>query len=91
VQAAATRYRRSQVRVELSADEQRIFEAVVKPGQVTQDGSVEREIERLRSEIARAEGMLANEKFTGNAPADVVEAEREKLERYRRELEALSG
>ena len=35
--------------------------------------------------------MLANEKFVGNAPAHVVEAEREKLDRYRRELDALGG
>ena len=56
---------------------------------MTQDGSVEREVERLKKEIARAEGMLANERFTANAPADVVAAEREKLERYRRELEEL--
>ena len=49
------------------------------------------EIERLRKEIARAEGMLANERFVANAPAEVVEAEREKLERYRRELDALDS
>ena len=78
------------MRIELSEDETRIFEAVVKPGQVTQDGGVEHEVERLRKEIARAEGMLANERFTDNAPAEVVDAEREKLERYRRELEALT-
>ena len=65
VQTAATRYRRSQVRIELSDDEARIFDAVVKPGQVTQDGGVEREVERLKKEIARAEGMLANERFVG--------------------------
>ena len=35
--------------------------------------------------------MLANDRFTSNAPAEVVEAEREKLERYRRELDAISG
>ena len=67
----------------------RIFDAVVKPGQVTQDGGVEREVERLQKEIARAEGMLANERFVANAPADVVAAEQTKLERYRRELEEL--
>jgi valyl-tRNA synthetase len=35
--------------------------------------------------------MLSNERFVDRAPADVVQAEREKLERYRRELEALGG
>ncbi len=53
------------------------------------DGNRDAEVERLRGEIARAEGMLANERFVANAPAAVVDAEREKLERYRRELEAL--
>ena len=75
---------------QLSEDEQRIFEAVVKPGQVTQDGSVERERERLQKEIARAEGMLANPGFIANAPRDVVAAEQAKLERYRQELEELA-
>ena len=35
--------------------------------------------------------MLANERFTSKAPAEVVEAERQKLERYRRELDAISN
>jgi valyl-tRNA synthetase len=35
--------------------------------------------------------MLANERFVKNAPAAVVDAEREKLERYRQELAALGG
>jgi valyl-tRNA synthetase len=35
--------------------------------------------------------MLGNERFVSNAPPHVVEAEREKLERYRRELDALGG
>ena len=34
--------------------------------------------------------MLANDNFVANAPAKVVEAEREKLARYRRELDAIS-
>ena len=55
------------------------------------DGNADAEVERLRKEIARAEGMLANERFTSKAPAEVVEAEREKLERYRRELDAISN
>jgi valyl-tRNA synthetase len=33
--------------------------------------------------------MLGNERFVAKAPTDVVDAEREKLARYRRELEAL--
>jgi valyl-tRNA synthetase len=45
----------------------------------------------LESEVARAEGKLANEKFVARAPAEVVEAEREKLAAYRNELEQLQG
>ncbi len=88
---AAAIFRRSGVRVELEGDADRIFEAVVRPGRVKADGNVEVERERLRGEIARAEGMLANERFTGKAPPEVVEAERDKLERYRRELDALGS
>ena len=52
-------------------------------------GDPQAEIDRLEGEVARAEGMLANERFTSKAPPEVVEAERDKLERYRRELDAL--
>jgi valyl-tRNA synthetase len=44
----------------------------------------------LRAEVARAEGKLGNEKFVARAPAEVVEEEREKLARYRAELEELA-
>jgi valyl-tRNA synthetase len=44
---------------------------------------------RLEGEIKRAEGKLGNEKFVAKAPAHLVEAERDKLERLRAELEAL--
>jgi valyl-tRNA synthetase len=44
---------------------------------------------KLEQEIARAEGKLANQGFVDKAPAAVVEAEREKLERLKRELEEL--
>jgi valyl-tRNA synthetase len=47
--------------------------------------------ERLRDEVERAERKLANDGFVSNAPADVVEAEREKLSSYRAELEELEG
>jgi len=46
--------------------------------------------EELRSEVARAEGKLSNEGFVSRAPAEVVEEEREKLDRYRAELEELT-
>jgi valyl-tRNA synthetase len=90
VKAAAERFRRSGVMPSLDGDEERIFNAVVKPERLPQrDGDVEGERERLHGEIGRAEAMLANERFVANAPAAVVEAEREKLERYRRELDAI--
>jgi valyl-tRNA synthetase len=44
----------------------------------------------LLKEVARAEGKLENEKFVAKAPAEVVEEERGKLERYRAELAELS-
>jgi valyl-tRNA synthetase len=92
VQEAAAIYRRSGVAVELGTeDERRIFEAVVRPGRGQRAGDVEAERERLRKEVARAEQMLANERFVANAPGHVVEAEREKLARYRRELDALGS
>ncbi len=46
--------------------------------------------EELRSEVKRGEGKLGNERFVERAPAEVVEEERRKLERYRAELEELS-
>src|SRR5215213_8932120 len=92
VQEAATIFRRSGVLARLEGDEKRIFDAVVKPDRapVAGNGNVEQERERLLKEIARAERQLANERFVDKAPADVVAAEREKLERYRRELAAIS-
>jgi valyl-tRNA synthetase len=92
VQEAAQIFRRSGVQVELASDdERRIFAAVVRPERARTDGNREAEIERLRGEVARAEKMLANERFVASAPAHVVNAEREKLERYRRELAALEA
>jgi valyl-tRNA synthetase len=91
VQTAATIFRRSGVLGELEGDEERIFQAVVRPERVRANGDPSAEIERLQGEVARAERMLANDSFVSNAPADVVEAEREKLERYKRELDVLAG
>jgi valyl-tRNA synthetase len=91
VQDAAAIFRRSGVLVPLEGDERRIFEAVVRPERVQANGNVEAELARLRKEVARLEGKLANERFVANAPAEVVEAERDKLAKYRRELDALGG
>ena len=92
VQDAATIYRRSGLRVSLSEDEERIFNAVVKPERLKVAAvSIEAETARLQAEIVRAEKMLSNPNFVERARAEVVEAEREKLARYRRELDALSG
>jgi valyl-tRNA synthetase len=91
VQDAAAIFRRSGVLAELEGDEKRIFDAVVRPNRVQANGNADAERERLRKEISRAEGMLSNDRFIENAPDDVVAGEREKLERYRRELDALGG
>jgi valyl-tRNA synthetase len=91
VRDAAEIARRSGVVVDLPEDERRIFDAVVRKEQLPLNGSREGEIERLRQEVARSEGMLENDNFVANAPSEVVEGEREKLARYRRELDALGG
>jgi len=49
----------------------------------------EKEMERIATQIRATEGKLGNEKFTANAPVQVVEAERTKLEGYRATLEKL--
>jgi valyl-tRNA synthetase len=90
VQQAAERFRRSGVATPLGGDEERIFAAVVRPERAKGNGAnLDGEVARLEQEISRAESMLANESFTARAPANVVDAEREKLERYRRELDAI--
>jgi valyl-tRNA synthetase len=45
--------------------------------------------EELRSEVERAERKLGNQGFVAKAPAEVVEEERAKLERYKTELAEL--
>jgi valyl-tRNA synthetase len=44
---------------------------------------------RLEAEIERAQRKLSNDGFVAKAPPEVVQAERDKLERLRAELEAL--
>ena len=45
---------------------------------------------RARKEITRAEGKLANQGFVAKAPEAVVQAERDKLDKLKRELDELS-
>ena len=87
-QTAARIYRRSGVRINVAGDDARIFDAVVRPAADGQ-GDVEAELGRVQKEIERSERMLANEKFVANADPGVVAAEREKLEQYRAERDAL--
>ena len=91
VQDAAAIFRRSQVQVELDPEERRIFEAVVRPERVKADGNAQIEIDRLSKEVERSRQMLGNERFVANAAPEVVDAEREKLDRYERELQALEA
>jgi valyl-tRNA synthetase len=91
VQEAAAIFRRSGIVPNLEGEEKRIFDAVVKPERTKRNGDVDAERARLQKEIARAEGMLANERFVNGAPEHIVAAEREKLERYRRDLESIGG
>ncbi len=51
---------------------------------------LERRREELRAEVERGERKLGNKGFVAKAPAEVVEEERGKLERYRHELAELS-
>jgi valyl-tRNA synthetase len=93
VQEVAQMFRRSGVLPRLEGDEQRIFDAVVKPERAPQKANAnpEAERDRLRGEIARSEKLLANERFVANAKPEVVAAERTKLDRYRRELDAIGS
>ena len=59
----------------------------IDPAQVAE--RIEARAAELRAEVERGERKLANEGFVAKAPAEVVEAEREKLEGYRAELAEL--
>jgi valyl-tRNA synthetase len=56
-----------------------------------QSARVEARRTELRSEIARCEGKLANDGFVKKAPPEVVQRERDKLEKFRAELEDLGA
>jgi len=50
---------------------------------------LEKEVEKMNGEIKRIEGKLNNQGFVAKAPADVIEKEKEKLEKYMATKEAL--
>jgi valyl-tRNA synthetase len=52
---------------------------------------IEAERDRLRAERDRARGKLSNKGFTEKAPPELVQAERDKLERFEAELAELEG
>ncbi len=52
---------------------------------------IEAERKRLLTERDRARGKLSNKGFTDKAPPELVQAEREKLERFETELAELEG
>src|SRR6266508_379564 len=78
VQIAARIYRRSKVRIDVTGENERIFEAVVRPAGDGK-GDVEAERERVRAEKQRAERKLAEESCAENAPPEVEDAARRKL------------
>ena len=47
-----------------------------------QIAKVQAEIAKAQSELKRAQGMLANEKFVSKAPEALIQAEKEKVEKY---------
>ena len=51
---------------------------------------LEKEAKRLQGEIRRGEGMLSNPGFINKAPAAKVEAEKEKLENYKKQYDIVS-
>ncbi|MBI2692398.1 MAG: valine--tRNA ligase [Solirubrobacterales bacterium] len=87
-------------RIELGGDDESVGALAIPGGSIemfTSDAFDPAEIEakkavraeELRGEIARVNGKLGNEQFVAKAPAEVVDAEREKLARFEAELAAL--
>jgi len=49
------------------------------------------EKEKVESEIVRADKMLNNQGFISKAPQAKIDAEKEKLEKYKKMLETING
>ena len=52
---------------------------------------IQKDIENLKFEIARSQKMLSNPGFVGKAPAQLVEAEKAKLDKNSQALERLQS
>ncbi|MFQ5426041.1 MAG: valine--tRNA ligase [Gaiellales bacterium] len=94
IRDVATIYRRSGVVVDLDdlhPDARLVLATVARLEEGDSSANLEAELRRLDEEIVRAERMLSNDAFVERAPAAVVQGERDKLERYRRERDALTG
>jgi len=52
---------------------------------------LEKEREKLTRSIGGKEGKLSNSKFVDNAPADIVQRERESLDKLKSQLESVSN
>ena len=50
-----------------------------------------RELDKARTEVARAEGKLRNDGFVAKAPAEVVQAERDKVDEWRATIDKLTA
>lgn len=51
---------------------------------------LDKEMDRLKSEVQRAEKKLANQGFVAKAPADVIQAEKDKVVAYQLDLETVA-
>ncbi len=58
---------------------------------VAERARLEGTLTAVRTELARAEKQLANERFTGRAPDHLVQAEREKAQRFTVEAQEISA
>ena len=51
---------------------------------------ISKQITKLEQEVKRCQGKLSNQKFVANAPADLVEKEKQKLAEYQQQHQELS-
>ena len=49
-----------------------------------------KQLDKVRGELAKAEGKLGNENFVNNAPPAVVSQERERARDFQRQIEQLT-